>query len=467
MTRTARLAVLIGLAVGHPPPAAAAPPNILFVAVDDLRPQLGCYGEAWMKTPNIDRIAAEGMRFDRHYVQFAVCIPSRAALLTGLRSERTHQVYGPLVWQDTPGARGVGRWFSEQGYRTVSLGKVWHSPDGKNADRFDDADVVRGPDYVLPENAGAGGAEKDARPGPVAEAADVGDDAYRDGKIAVAAVAKLRAAKKDGKPFLLAVGFLKPHLPFCAPKKYWDLYDPAKLPLAPQPRFPEGAPALARNYGIPAYSDVKEGGGPKAEYGEATARRLMHGYAACTSYTDAQVGRVLAELKVLNLDRNTLVVLWGDHGWFLGDLAQWQKHSNFERAARSPLVVRGPGVKPGTVCDRFVETVDVFPTLLDAAGLKPLPVCDGTSFLPLLKDPTAPGKDRAYHVFNRGAVIGYAVRTADARYVEWHKGWGWTPRCWPASSTGTPPPSQMKCGTRPTTRPARKRWPATPPSCAN
>jgi arylsulfatase A-like enzyme len=323
-----------------PASTSAAPPNLLFIAVDDLRPQMGCYGETWMKTPRMDALAASGMRFDRHYVQFAVCIPSRAALLTSLRSERTRQVYGPLIWQQTQGAKGAGRWFSEQGYHTIALGKIWHSPDVKNGDRFDD-------------------------------------------------------------------------------------YDPAKLPLAPQPQFPQGAPEVARNYGIPDYSDVPEGGGPKAVFGEATERHLIHGYAACTTFTDAQIGRVLDELKTLDLDKNTLVVLWGDHGWFLGDVGQWQKHSNFERAARSPLIVSGPGVKAGSVCDRFVESVDIFPTMLDYAGLKPFPLSDGKSFKPLLSDPAQPWKDRAYHIFNRGKnTIGYAVRTDSARYVEWHRGWG-------------------------------------------
>jgi iduronate 2-sulfatase len=405
--------------------ATAAQPNLLFIAVDDLRPQLGCYGETWMKTPRMDALAASGMRFDRHYVQFAVCIPSRAALLTSLRSERTRQVYGPLIWQQTQGAKGAGRWFSEQGYHTISLGKIWHSPDGKNGDRFEDTDGIKGPDYVLPENVGRKGDAKSSGTAPVGEAADVPDEACRDGRIAAAAIERLRAMKQSGKPFLLAVGFLKPHLPFCAPKKYWDLYDPAKLPLAPQPQFPQGAPEVARNYGIPDYSDTPKGGGRTEPMPEAIARHLIHGYAACTSYTDAQVGRVLDELKTLGLDQNTLVVLWGDHGWFLGDVGQWQKHSNFERAARSPLIISGPGVKPGSVCDRFVESVDIFPTMLDYAGLKPFPLSDGRSFKPLLSDPTQPWKDRAYHIFNRGKnTIGYAVRTESARYVEWHQGWG-------------------------------------------
>lgn len=423
-----RAVTLLG-ATAHCAPIRAGDsrPNIVFIAVDDLRTQLGCYGEAWMKTPRMDRLAAEGMRFDRHYVQFAVCIPSRAALLTSLRSERTHQIYGPLIWDRIPGAMGVGRWFSQQGYRTVSLGKIWHAPEGKNADRFDETDPLRGSHYALPENVArdkAAKADKSAPRAAVAEAADVDDEAYMDGRLATEAIKRLRDFKRSGAPFLLAVGFHKPHLPFCAPKRYWDLYDRARLPLAPQPNFPAGAPELARNYGIPAYGDVPEGGGAKVVYGEATARRLIHGYAACTSYTDAQIGRVLDELKALGLAANTYVVLWGDHGWLLGDLQQWQKHSNFERAARSPLIVRGPAVKAGAVCAQFVETVDIFPTLLDAAGLKPFPVSDGRSFLPLLREPARPWKDAVYHIFNRGKVIGYAVRTGDARYVEWHQNWG-------------------------------------------
>ncbi|MBI5692145.1 MAG: sulfatase [Verrucomicrobia bacterium] len=437
----------------------ARPPNILFLAVDDLRPQLGCYGLDFMRTPHIDSLAARGVRFDRHYVAMAVCIPSRVALLTSLRSERTRQIYGPLQWQDTPNATPVGRWFGRHGYATVSLGKIWHAPGGDSGDTWDEVWHPKAPDFVgQPDPAAAPAnvegkparnrkAERAAKKGkraetgdgggvshrPVSEALEVPDETYRDGLLAAAAVDRLRrlAASRE-KPFLLAVGFHKPHLPFVAPKKYWDLYDRSRLPLPSQPQFPAGAPAIARNHSIGGWTDLPDGP-PHVAFDEATIRKLIHGYCAATSYTDAQIGKVLAALRELGLERETIVVLWGDHGWHLGDLDQWMKSTNYERAARSPLIVSAPGRLTGVASPRLVETVDVFPTLLELCGLPALPLSDGRSFATLLSDPTRPWKEAAYHCFNRAGedgggkarnpVIGFAVRTESARYVEWRTGW--------------------------------------------
>lgn len=422
----------------------AARPNVLFIAVDDLRPQLGCYGVDFMKTPHMDSLAARGVRFDHHYVQFAVCIPSRVALLTSLRSERTQQVYGPHVWQQVAGASTLGKTFQAGGYATVSLGKIWHgkAEDGSKGDAWDEEWHPKSPEYhtatattdptltkkeqkALKKAAKTEGAGEDGG-GPFSEALDVPDESYRDGELANTAVDRLRKLAADKqKPFLLAVGFHKPHLPFVAPKKYWDLYDRATLPLPPQPNFPAKAPQLARNHGLKGWTDIATG--PEAQYDEATTRKLIHGYCAATSYTDAQIGKVLDTLRELGLEKNTIVVLWGDHGWHLGDLDQWAKSTNYERATRSPLIVCAPGMQANVPCPALVETVDIFPTLLDLCHLPPLPLTDGRSFAPLLKDPQQPWKEAAYHVFNRGTkkkpVIGYAVRTAKARYVEWHEGW--------------------------------------------
>jgi arylsulfatase A len=413
------------------PTSTSKKPNVVLIAVDDLRPQLGAYGVDWMKTPHMDRLAASGTRFDHHYVNIAICIPSRVSLLTSLRSQRTQQVYGPMRWQRVQGAASIGRAFQQAGYHSVSLGKIWHTQNEKHGDSWDEEWKPPHVDYAD----GNRKTNADGVKGPATEALDVPDETYSDGKIRQRAIQiiKQHAAEKRDQPLFLAVGFLKPHLPFVAPKKYWDLYEPATLPLAPAPDFPKNTPEIARNTRLQkeAYREIVTFDGVKNQHPmeEATQRHLIHGYAACTSYTDEQIGRLLAALKNNGLDENTIVVLWGDHGWHLGDLDQWTKATLFERATRSPLIVRAPGMKPG-VCDRLVETVDIFPTLLELCGLPALAVTDGRSFLPLLQDPTQPWKEAVYHCFNRPPavkggppIIGYAVRTEKARYIEWHEGW--------------------------------------------
>jgi iduronate 2-sulfatase len=247
-------------------------------------------------------------------------------------------------------------------------------------------------------------------------------------------VAELRRLASGGRPFLLAVGFLKPHLPFTAPKKYWDLYREEDIPLAAARDLPRDMPAVAHsrhpnfhNYDYAPRAPLPRGGGGMPV---DSARHLIHAYAAATSYMDAQVGKVLAELERLGLAENTIVVFWGDHGFHLGDAGFWGKHTNFERATRSPLIMRVPGLTRPGVCPALVETVDLFPTLLDLVGLPPLTVSDGASLRPWLKDPAAPSRAAVYHVFNRMPSpdtteprIGFAVRTAGARYIEWHRGW--------------------------------------------
>ncbi len=427
-------------------PVSTKRPNVLFIAVDDLRPQLGCYGVDWMKTPNIDSLAVRGLRFDRHYVQFAVCIPSRVALLTSLRSERTHQIYGPHIWQNVPDVSTLGKVFGNAGYATVSLGKIWHGkPADGDGDKFDEQWHPLSPEYALTTEADTDTKSaaqqrseqkrvkqqhKEEGGGSFYEMLDVPDETYRDGEMALVAIDRLKklAANRE-KPFLLAVGFHKPHLPFVAPKRYWDLYDRASLPLPPQPDYPKKAPTIARNHGLNPWSNIESGS--QAEYDEATIRHLIHGYCAGVSYTDAQIGKLLGTLRDLGIEQNTIIVLWGDHGWHLGDLHQWAKSTNFERATLSPLIVCAPGKQSGVGTSAIVETVDIFPTLVDLCGLPALPLTDGKSFAPLLDDPHQPWKEAAYHVFNRAGeggkkkspIIGFAVRTEKARYVEWHQGW--------------------------------------------
>lgn len=420
--------------------AAADRPNILLICVDDLKPALGCYGDNLARTPHIDRLAATGTLFESAYTNQAVCSPSRNALLTGLRTT-TVGIYDLSTHfrVATPDAITVPQHFRAHGYRTEALGKILHTGHGNHEDERSWSVPhwrPRGGAYANPANANVrdeagerSASASAAERGATIESADVPDNAYPDGKIADEAVARLRAAKeKPAEPFFLAVGFLKPHLPFCAPKKYWDLHDRAKFPLAQATTPPAGAPAYAptnsgelRNYaGVPASGPLS----PDQQ------RELIHGYYAATSYMDAQVGRVLDELDRTGLAQNTIVVLWGDHGWHLGDHGQWCKHTNYEHAARIPVIVRAPGARrAGTRTRALIESVDIYPTLTELAHLSALqttPVLDGRSFAATLRDPAAPTKAAIFHAYPRsrpgeGTIIGRAVRTARHRLVEWKK----------------------------------------------
>lgn len=420
------------------------PPNVLLICIDDLKPSLGCYGDTLAKTPNIDRLAARGLLFERAYCNQAVCSPSRNALLTGLRPQ-TLGIYdlGTNFRAAVPDAVTLPQYFKKHGYRTEGLGKIFHVGHGNHEDPASwsvphwRANVVA---YALPESRAKKGetreealfSNKSAKGlprGAAYESADVADNAYPDGALADEAIRRLQAAaERPGEPFFLAVGFVKPHLPFCAPKKYWDLHDPASFHLADRQTPPDGAPAYAPQFGgeLRQYAGIPEQGPIPAEL----QRKLIHGYYAATSYMDAQVGRVLAELDRLKLAGDTIVVLWGDHGWHLGDHGIWCKHTNYEQAAHIPLIVVAPKVaKEGSRTTALVETVDIYPTLCELAGL-PLPdsqpKLDGQSFAAVLRDPTDTTKDAIFHVYPRsprgqGQLIGRAVRTERYRLVEWKK----------------------------------------------
>jgi len=424
-----------------------AQPNVLFIAIDDLRPELNCYG-APVYSPNIDKLAKEGVLFEHHYVQMAVCIPSRAALLTGLRSERTHQVYGPTVWDKVPGVKTWGNTFREAGYNTASLGKIWHTI-GNNPDKFDIKWAPSWLEYTYAEpeakqrwlnfrklkaNKTPDSEIKDL---PfITECANVHDTMYKDGLVARRALRVMEKFANSDKPFMLAVGFTKPHLPFNAPKKYWELYNEEDIELAENKDFPKNMPDVAfsnhpnfYSYNYGEYEGLKNG----QMMDNATAKHLRHAYRAATSYIDAQVGIVLNHLEKLGLAKNTIVVLWGDHGFLLGESGHWSKHSNFEQAAHAPLIFRVPWLKTKNIKTKaLVETVDIFPTLLEYCGIQELNVCDGLSMVPLLENPEQEWKEAAFHCFNRHRtidgertlIIGHAVRTKRYRYVSWRKGWG-------------------------------------------
>ncbi|QDT73861.1 sulfatase [Lacipirellula limnantheis] len=410
-------------------------PNVLLSCVDDLKPVIGCYGDPLAVTPNIDRLAARGVRFDVAYCNQAVCSPSRNALLTGLRPQ-TLGIYDlPTNFrQARPDAVTLPQHFKNNGYRTEAFGKIFHVGHGNVNDKASwSTPHFRGRgDYVLPENRPEQGTREEALftnvPAPQAsrlprgaayESAEVADDSYADGQVAARAVERIAAAAETpDEPFFLSVGFVKPHLPFCAPKKYWDLYDPAKFGLAKLRQPPEGAPNFAatdwrelRNY---------KGGPQTGPVDDAMQRQLIHGYYAATSYTDAQIGKVLDAIQANGLDKNTIVILWGDHGWHLGDHGMWCKHTNYQQAARIPLIINLPsGARAGEASNELVESVDLYPTLCDLAGLDLPYELEGASLVPVLNDPQAHTDGVAIHVFPRGQRLGRAVRTDRYRLVEW------------------------------------------------
>jgi arylsulfatase A-like enzyme len=372
-----------------------------------------------MVTPHIDRLAEQGVMFTRAYCQVPVCGATRASLLTGTRPARGRFTsYDTWVDRDRPGAITIPQHFRDHGYLTVSVGKVFHhQPDTADRSWTDPPWRPAAPagqswrNYILPENQATDVDNK--RRGPPVECADVADNAYYDGQIADRACAELNRLTADGRPFFLAAGFLKPHLPFNAPKRYWDRYRHDHVPLADNPFPPIDAPRQAvHNWGeLRAYAGIPAEG----PVSEDMARWLVHGYYAATSYTDSQVGRLLAELDRLGLADTTAVVLWGDHGWQLGEHGLWCKHCCFNTSLNAPLVLRVPWVGGGHVSDALAEFVDVFPTLCDVAGIPQPESLDGASLAPILASRSAAGKPAVFSRYGAGD----SVRTDRYLYTEW------------------------------------------------
>jgi arylsulfatase A-like enzyme len=364
-------------------------PNVLFIAVDDLRPELGCYGRELISSPNIDRLAANGTRFDRAYCNIPVCGASRASLLTGLRPARNRFLtYLSRADEEVPGIITLPGLFHANGYYTISNGKIFHH-DNDDSLSWDEIwhPVSNSPswrDYALEENIQRD--TSDRFRGPPFERAQVPDTIYKDGKIARKTIQDLRKLKQADRPFFLAAGFYKPHLPFNAPEKYWALYD-NKVSLPDNNYPPENAPRESlHNFGeLRAYAGVP----PKGPVMDDFALQLIHGYYASVSFTDAQIGKILEELERLELDRSTLVILWGDHGWNLREHGLWCKHCNYETSLHTPLIIRVPGMKQLRSSSEIVEYVDIYPTLCELAGLEPPAHLQGTSFRDLLTDPEA------------------------------------------------------------------------------
>ncbi len=432
-------------------------PNILFIAVDDLRPELGCYGSRAIKSPNIDKLAEEGMVFTRAYCQQAVCNPSRASLLTGMRPDQIR------VWDlrtdfrdNVPDIVTLPQYFKQNGYQSVAIGKIYHNniPDTLSwsepkmylPDYPFDPDAVYRDEKILQEieerKEKIRQAGKDKRyidrfgkwyiKQYATEGPDVPDNAYYDGAQTDAAIQKIKKLKEKDKPFFFAIGYYRPHLPFNVPKKYWDMYDRNKIPLAENNFVPKNAPLMAINNlrELRGYTDFKEAQHPAyGSLSEEQARLLRHGYFASVSYIDAQIGRLLDSLERMGLRDNTIVILWGDHGWKLGEHNSWCKMTNYEIDTRVPLMISVPGMKnKEKQSAALVEFVDIYPTLCELAGLPVPSDLQGTSFVPILDNPNRPWKKAVFSQFLRKGIwiapdgieyMGYSIRTDRYRYVEW------------------------------------------------
>lgn len=397
-------------------------PNVLLIIVDDLRNDLNCYGVDYIKSPHIDKLAENGFLFTRAYVQQAVCSASRASLLTGCRPNTTGVDYPYsqyFINEFWPAHPSIPEYFEEQGYSAYTFGKVHHgggAEDKLKTRHYNPGGVKY---YALEENIRLGGERGRSVQTPPYESADVSDEAYQDGMIAQEAVNTIKKVSGKGQPFFLAVGFKKPHLPFCAPKKYWDMYMEDEIGLAPYRLHPENSPEYSTvNYELQGYKEPDNISG--GSYPEHHQLKLRHGYAACVSYIDAQVGKLMKQLEESGELDNTIVMLISDHGWHLGDQGMWGKATNFENSTLSPLILSVPGTSKGLRLSQLVEYVDIYPTLVELAGFVPANYLEGNSFVPLLNNPQREWKTAAFSQYPRGRIFeGYTLRTENFRYVEW------------------------------------------------
>ena len=420
MRRIVPAVCVLGFVIACGLSVCAAPPNVLFIAVDDLRVELGCYGSSHVKSPHIDRLASEGTLFEHAYCQQTVCNPSRASLLTGLRPDTLRVWDLPTHFRENkPDVVTLPQLFKRNGYHVQGVGKIFHN--WRQDDWRGDAVSWSVPavlhynshgndkpqvDGALPPNFATGTGGRECR--------DVPDDAYFDGRVAETAIEALRQLGQRERPFFLAVGFWKPHTPFNAPKRYWDLYDRQTIPIPRDVTPPTDVPEIALT---------------SARYqGDAgDLREMHHGHLAAISYLDAQVGRVLSELDSQGLRDDTIVLFWSDHGLHLGEHGLTRKTTAFELDAHVPLIIAAPGSSPGQRTSALVELLDLYPTLTELCGLKDSEGLEGVSLVPLLNDPRATVRDGAMTQtprpnYPRGQtpkIMGYSLRTKRYRYTEW------------------------------------------------
>lgn len=418
-------------------------PNVLFICVDDLLPALGCYGNDEVISPHIDSFAAGAALFTRHYVTVPTCGASRYSLLRSALPSSRAALGNEIANRFSNSDAGVledPETFIEQfrnnGYYTVGIGKISHSADGYiypyNATKKSERqELPRSWDEMLfdPGKWGqawnaffgyADGENRTSRQGnvPPYEVGEVDDEGYVDGLTASLAVAKLQELADQDRPFFLGVGFFKPHLPFNAPKKYWDLYDESKLSLSPAPDIPKDVHRTSLHHS--GEFNYYKGGAERASLdhtlSENYSRKLIHGYYACVSYVDAQIGKVLEALETTGLAENTIAVLWSDHGWHLGDYNVWGKHTLFDRSLRSVLVIKAPDMNKGKKIDRVVSSIDIAPTLLALCGVKPLPKADGNSMVRLLRDTKDKSWDDVAYGYYRNGITMMTPRYRLTRY---------------------------------------------------
>ena len=404
-------ATLIAVAGNQAAAESKKQPNVLFIAIDDMKPLIGCYGDTFAITPNIDSIAKKGTVFLNNQCQWPVCGPTRASIMTGLRPELTGVMNLKTLMRDkNPDIVTLPQQFKNNGYETAGRGKVYDPRCVEGGHAHDDP-----PSWSMPYKPYHGGFKIPGK--PVVASPDVKDEELIDGQICEAGIKLIKQLSNKEKPFFIAVGFKKPHLPFIAPKKYWDMYDANKIKLAPFQKMPKNADPShnfhtsgeLRGYdGVPKEGDIP----PELQ------RKLIHGYYACVTYIDTLIGKLLAELKAEGVEDNTVICLWGDHGWHLGDHGIWGKHTTLEQAARAPLIIAAPAIKGNNKTMSPTEFIDVYPTLCELAGI-PLPEhLNGKSLIPVMKDPKVMVKAGAITNFKRKG-FGYSFRNKRYRYIEW------------------------------------------------
>ncbi len=412
-------------------PPEKKPPNVLFIAIDDLRPELGCYGNTLIKSPNLDKLAGEGRLFTNHFVQVPTCGASRYSMLTGKRPTKKIHIKNSALSETFAGKpeAAAPETFAHQmkrnGYYTVSIGKISHHPDGivygYNEAANGPKELPHSWDEIHSETGSWGNGWKaffaysegknriDEKQQVLPyEKAAIADSGLPDGLNADLAVRKLKELKEKNTPFLLAVGLYKPHMPWAAPAKYWDLYDEKSLLISTNPESPANIHESSLNScgEFNNYKLGKEKAGRGIRLNDEYSRQLIHAYYACVSYADAQVGKVLNELERLGLDENTMVIVWGDHGWHLGDHAQWGKHTLFERSLKSAMIIKTPGMQQaGIASNGLVETIDIYPTIMEFCNINYNYELDGISLMTMMGNPELNIKEQTYGYFKKGITM--------------------------------------------------------------